>query len=60
MKKLKILVTGRGRAAKGSLEVLEHAGIKQVSLKDYLNNRYKNAVFCNILSLLKFCLLSSS
>ena len=47
-KKLKILVTGRGRAAKGSLEVLEHANIKQVSLKDYLNNKYDNAVFCNI------------
>jgi len=47
-KKLKILVTGRGRAAKGSLEVLEHANIKQVSLKDYLNNRYEDAVLCNI------------
>jgi len=47
-KKLKILLTGRGRAAKGSLEVLEHANIKQVSLKDYLNNRYEDAVFCNI------------
>ena len=47
-KKLKILLTGRGRAAKGSLEVLEHANIKQVSLTDYLNNRYRDAVFCNI------------
>jgi len=46
--KLKILLTGRGRAAKGSLEVLVHANIKQVSLKDYLNNRYEDAVFCNI------------
>ena len=47
-KKLKILLTGRGRAAKGSSEVLEKANIKQVSLKDYLNNRYEDAVFCNI------------
>ena len=49
-KKLKILLTGRGRAAKGSLEVLKHANIKQVSLKDYLNNRYEDAVFCNIVT----------
>ena len=47
-KKLKILLTGRGRATKGSLEILEHANIKQVSLKDYINNRYEDAVFCNI------------
>ena len=47
-KKLKILLTGRGRAAKGSLEVLEHANIKQISLKDYLNKMYEDAVFCNI------------
>ena len=46
--KLKILITGRGRVAKGSLEVLVQANIKQVSLKDYLNNKYDNAVFCNI------------
>ena len=46
--KLKILITGRGRVAKGSLEVLLQANIKQVSLKDYLNNRYEDAVFCNI------------
>jgi len=46
--KLKILITGRGRVAKGSLEVLVQANIKQVSLKDYLNNKYDNAIFCNI------------
>ena len=46
--KLKILLTGRGRAAKGSLEVLVHANIKQVSLTNYLNNSYEDAVFCNI------------
>ena len=46
--KIKVLLTGRGRAARGSLEVLVHANIKQVSLKDYLNNKYEDAVFCNI------------
>jgi len=46
--KLKILLTGRGRAAKGSIEVLEHANIKQISINDYLNKKYDDAVFCNI------------
>ena len=46
--KLKILLTGRGRAAKGSIEVLEQANIKQISPKDYLNKKYDDAVFCNI------------
>jgi len=46
--KIKILVTGSGRASKGSIELLKLANIKQVSLNDYLNNKYDNAVFCNI------------
>ena len=46
--KLKILLTGRGRAAKGSVEVLKHANIKQISINDYLNKKYDDAVFCNI------------
>jgi len=35
--KLKILQTGNGNVAKGSMEVLKHANIKQVSINDYLN-----------------------
>ena len=46
--KLKILQTGRGNVAKGSMEVLKHANIKQVSINDYLNKKYNEAVFCNI------------
>ena len=46
--KLKILQTGRGNVAKGSMEVLKHANIKQVSINDYLNKKYNEAVFCNV------------
>jgi len=46
--KLKILQTGRGNVAKGSMEVLKHANIKQVSINDYLNKKYNESVFCNI------------
>jgi len=46
--KLKILQTGRGNVAKGSMEVLKHANIKQVSINDYLNKKYNEGVFCNI------------
>jgi len=46
--KLKILQTGRGNVAKGAMEVLRHANIKQISVNDYLNKKYNEAVFCNI------------
>ena len=46
--KLKILQTGTGNVAKGSMEILKHANIKQISLNDYLNKKYDEAVFCNI------------
>ena len=46
--KLKILLTGRGNAAKGSMEILECANIKQISINDYLNKKYDKSVFCNI------------
>ena len=46
--KLKILQTGKGNVAKGSMEILRQANIKQVSLNDYLNKKYDEAVFCNI------------
>ena len=46
--KIKILLTGSGRASKGAIEMLEHANIKQVSINDYLNKKYDEAVFCNI------------
>ena len=46
--KIKILVTGSGRASKGAIEMLEHANIKQVSINNYLNKSYNHAVFSNI------------
>lgn len=46
--KLKILQTGRGNVAKGAMEVLKHANIKQISVNDYLSKKYNEAVFCNI------------
>ncbi len=47
-KNLKILITGDGRAAKGSLEFLKYTNIKKVSLKEYLTRSYEDAVYCNI------------
>jgi len=46
--KLKILLTGKGNVAKGSMEILKYANVKQISLNDYLNKKYDEAVFCNI------------
>jgi len=46
--KLKILQTVKGNVAKGSMEILKYANIKQISLNDYLNKKYDEAVFCNI------------
>jgi len=46
--KIKILLTGSGRASKGAIEMLKHANIKKVSINDYLNKSYNNAVFSNI------------
>jgi len=46
--KIKILLTGSGRASKGAIEMLEHANIKQVSINNYLNKSYNHPVFSNI------------
>ena len=46
--KIKILLTGSGNVAKGSMEILKHTNIKQISLNDYLNKKHDEAVFCNI------------
>ena len=46
--KIKILLTGSGRASKGSIELLKQANIKQVSINDYLKKKHDEAIFCNI------------
>ena len=47
-KNLKILLTGDGRVAKGSLEFLKYSNIKKISLKNYLIKSYEDAVYCNL------------
>ena len=46
--KIKILLTGSGRASKGAIEMLEHANVKQVDINDYLNKKYNEPIFSNI------------
>ena len=46
--KIKILVTGSGRASKGAIEMLKQANIKQVTINDYLNKKYNEAIFTDI------------
>jgi alanine dehydrogenase len=46
--KIKILLTGSGRAANGAIEILKYANIKQVSLNNYLKKKYNEAIYCNI------------
>lgn len=44
----KVVLTGSGRVANGAAEVLDAAGIKRVSPKDFLNKTYKEAVYTQL------------
>ena len=44
----RIIITGDGRVARGSLEFLEFANIKKVSPEEYLQNNNSSAIFCNL------------
>ena len=44
----RIILTGDGRVAKGSLEFLEFTNIKKVNPDEYLKNDNSSAVFCNL------------
>ena len=46
--KMKILITGDGRVAKGVLELLEFTNINQVSKDNFINNKIDLPVFCNL------------
>jgi len=46
--KIKILLTGSGRASKGAVEMLKYANIRQVTLNDYLKKKYDEAIFCKV------------
>jgi len=45
---IKIAVTGGGRVAKGAIEVLDAAGIKQVDSKEFLTKTYAQAVYTQL------------
>lgn len=45
---IKIVVTGCGRVGNGAVEVLDSAEIKRVSVEDYLNKEFNEAVYCQI------------
>ena len=45
---MKIVLTGTGRVASGSVEVLEAMGIRRVDSSDFLNNQYDEAVFTQL------------
>ncbi|GAA4943385.1 NAD(P)-dependent oxidoreductase [Algibacter agarivorans] len=45
---IKILLTGSGKVSNGAQEMLDAMGIKNVSVKDYLNNTYNEPVYCKI------------
>lgn len=46
LKNLKILLTGNGKVAYGAKEMLDAMQIKQVSVDEYLNETFSNAVYC--------------
>jgi len=45
---LKILLTGRGKVAKGAIETLTRAGIKRVEKDAFLNESFDEPVYCQI------------
>lgn len=42
----KIVITGDGRVGLGAAKVLTESGIKKVNRREFLENKYENAVFC--------------
>ena len=47
---MKILITGDGRVAKGTLELLKFTNIKQVTKSDFVKNNINEPIFCNLLT----------
>lgn len=46
--KIKICLTGKGKVAYGSQEILDHLGIKKVAVDSYINEHFNEAVYCMI------------
>jgi len=44
----RIIITGDGRVARGSLEFIESANIQQVTPEKFLENNNTSAIFCNL------------
>jgi saccharopine dehydrogenase (NAD+, L-lysine-forming) len=44
----RIAVTGGGRVAGGALEILEHAGVKELSPEDFLEGAYDHAIYTRL------------
>ena len=47
-RKVRILITGGGRVAQGAMETLTAAGIGKVTVGDYLNRHFNEAVYCQL------------
>lgn len=45
---LKILLTGRGKVAKGALEILDELNIRRVTVREFLKQDFDEAVYCQI------------
>jgi hypothetical protein len=45
---IKIVLTGKGRVGSGAKEILDHMKIKEVSVDEYLNHEFEEAVYVNI------------
>ena len=48
---IKIVLTGGGRVSQGSMEILNEAGIKRVSIESYLTKSFDFPVYCQLESL---------
>ena len=46
--KMKILVTGDGRVARGVLELLQYTNILQITKEEFLHTDFDEPVFCNL------------
>lgn len=45
---IKIVLTGSGKVAYGAKEILDHLGIKEVNVDDYLSKSFTEPVYCHI------------
>ena len=51
---VKIVLTGSGRVGQGAKEILDHLNIKKVSVDQFINNSFKEAVYVQ-LDVLDYC-----